>query len=73
MFWININAEIENTLTCLEYWNMSQEKTTPCKVPDKPWEVVGTDVFMIHNKKLLSTVDYYSKFLVIKKDGEPVC
>ena len=44
-----------------------QEKTTPLKVPAKPWEVVGLDIFIINNEKLLCNIDYYSKISVITK------
>ena len=77
VYWVNMNADIENAIkqcfTCLEYQNMQpQEKTPFYDVPAKPWEVVGTNIFMITNENLLCIVDYYSKFLVIKKGREPV-
>ena len=44
-----------------------QEKTTPHEVPAKLWEIVGIDIIMINNENLLCIVDYYTKFLVVKK------
>ena len=44
-----------------------QEKTIPYEVSVKPWNVAGTDIFMMNNKNLLYIIDYYSKFLVVKK------
>ena len=39
-------------------------------MPYKPWEVVGTDTFSLNNDMLLCIIDYYSRFLVVKKtDG----
>ena len=72
VFCVNMDADIENAVkycsTCLEYQNMQlQEK--PYEVPSKPWEVVGAAIFIINNENLLCTVDYYSKFLVIKRWG----
>ena len=72
VYWINMNADIENIFkdcsTCLKYQNTQlEEKTTPYEVPAKPWEIVGADSFIINNEKLLYIVDYYSKFLVIKR------
>lgn len=32
-------------------------------VPDKPWEVVGVDIFYFKNKAFLLIVDYFSKFV----------
>ena len=50
-----MNYDIGNALkwnsTRLEYQNIQlQEKTAPCEVPAKPWEVAGSDMFMINKK-----------------------
>ena len=44
-----------------------QEIAVHYEIPCRPWEVVGADIFMINGKKLLSTVDYHSKFPIVKK------
>ena len=72
VYWVNMNATMENEVkhcaTCLEYQKTQpQEKTTSYEVLAKPWEVVGADIFMIKNEIMLCIVDYYSKFLVVKK------
>ena len=36
------------------------------KTPRKPWDVVGTDTFILHNKNYLCIVDYHSKIPIIK-------
>ena len=46
---------------------LPKEQITHYKIPRKPWEVVGTDMFTLPNKKYLCIVDYHSKFPVIKK------
>ena len=39
-------------------------------MPYKSWEVAGAVIFTIKNNTLLSIVDYYNKFPVVKKtDG----
>ena len=35
----------------------------------RPWEVLGPDMFQLNNKNYLCTVDYHSKFTVIKMEG----
>ena len=51
-----------NYSTYLEFQQMQPEfKIIPHKVPGKPWEVIGTDLFNI-NINLLCIVDYYRKF-----------
>ena len=36
------------------------------EIPAKPWEVVGTSIFMVNIETLLCIVDYYSKFPAVK-------
>ena len=33
----------------------------------KPWEVVGTDIFMVYKENLLYIVDYYSMLPIVKR------
>ena len=69
VYWVNMNTYIENTIkhcsTCLEYQNMQLQ--IPHKITAKLWKVVGADIFMVNNETILCIVDYYSKFLVVKK------
>ena len=52
----------------MKYWQtQSQEKAFHYEIPNRPWEVVGADVFVIINKTLLCTVDYHSKFPIVKE------
>ena len=37
------------------------------EIPRKPWEVVGADMFTLHNKIYLGIVDPHRKFSIIKK------
>ena len=64
IYWVNMNANIENAVEALfglEYRNMQpQEKAALCEVPAKPWEVVGTGIFMVNNENLLCIVEYFS-------------
>ena len=44
-----------------------KEKIIHHEVPGKTWELVGADIFTLHNKIYLHIVDYQSKFSVIQK------
>ena len=71
---INMDTNIEKTIkhcsTWLENQNMQlQEKAIPHELLAKPWDVVGTGIFMVTYETLLCNVYYYSKFLVVKKVG----
>ena len=41
----------------------AEEKTMPYDVPSKPWEVVGTDIFMINKKNFVLWITIVSSKL----------
>ena len=54
IYWINMNTYIENAVescsTCLQFQQAQQkEKVIPHKIPGKPLEVIGADLFTISN------------------------
>ncbi|XP_021370584.1 uncharacterized protein K02A2.6-like [Mizuhopecten yessoensis] len=62
-----MNAEIGDHIsrceTCRTYENRQQKETLISHdVPERPWSKVGCDLFTIHDKDYLITVDYYSNF-----------
>ena len=74
MYWPNMNADIENTpkqcTTYLKYQQMQpHERVLPYEIPCRPWEVLGADIYMVNNKALLSIVDHYSMFPIMKMVG----
>ena len=74
VFLTNMNTNIDHTVKenapCLEYQHIQpQERALHYKIPCRPWEVVRPDKFMVNNKTLQCTVDYYSKFPIVKKVG----
>ena len=70
-----MNEDIKNIMkqyaTYLDYQQTQpHEKTIPCDILCKSWEVVGADIFSINNNAQLCIVDCYSKFPIVKKsDG----
>ena len=48
------------------YENQQQQKTLILhELPNRPWSKIGCDLFNIHNKDYLITMDYYSNFYEI--------
>ena len=71
-YWVNMNANIKdminNCLTCLDFHaTRPKNKTVSHEIPRRLWESVRAGSFSINNKEYLCTVDYHSKFLVIKQ------
>ena len=53
---------------CQERQNTQAKETLePHAVPTRPWQVVGTDLFLWDGDEYLLLCDYYSKFPIIKK------
>ena len=72
IYWVNINGDIENYIkifaTCLTVQQtQAKDKMIHHDIPERPWEVIGTYMFTLHNKHYLCIVDYHSRFPVIKK------
>ena len=70
IYWTNINGDIEkhikNCSICLNFHD-TEKRIIHHKIPAKPWEIVGTDMFTLHNKNYLCIVNYHIKFPGIKK------
>ena len=67
-----MNADIENhikiVLHTLIFSKLNQkEKCIHHNIPEKPWEVIGANMFTLSNKNDLCIVDYHSKIPIMKK------
>ena len=75
MYWPGINEQLEqlilNCQLCLKY-SRSKDKNTPNtalghEVPAVPWSKVATDIFSFESKSYLLTVDYTSRFPIVRE------
>ena len=58
----------KNCPTCLDFQQKQpKEKIIHLEVPENPKEIVGADMFTLHNRNYLCILDYHSTFSVIKK------
>lgn len=66
VYWPGMTAEIkqitESCDTCQTFGRAQQRETLEPIEVNYPWEVVGTDLFVWHNKDYLLTIDYFSGF-----------
>ena len=68
IYWPVMSAEIKQYISaceiCREFDTTSQpnESLMSHEVPSRPWERVGADIFTLHDKDYLVTIDYYSNF-----------
>ena len=72
VYWPNIYREIETLVSscgvCQKYQNSQQkEPMIPSEIPSRPWQTVSAVLFHTQESWFLIIVDYYSKFLFVRK------
>jgi transposase InsO family protein len=72
VFWQNINQDIADHVGSCETCNTFQNSQRPepmyeRDLPSAPWQILGTDLFSYRGNQHLLIVDYYSKFLIVRK------
>ena len=70
MYWIGLNKEIENHVMRCEPCQIicrswQKESAIPMKIPNRPLQRLGVDIFFQGGKWYLLIADYYSKFPII--------
>ena len=70
MFWPRMTSDITDFVLkcdiCLQYRaSNTKQPLQSHQIPDRPWQVAGTDVFTFDNKDYLVTVDYFSRYFEV--------
>ena len=72
VFWPGITKDIRELVQRCDI--CSRHQAAPAKLPilqpdlpTKPWEKIGTDIFMYEGKRYLIVVDYYSRYFIVKQ------
>lgn len=61
-----LNDFIAKCSVCATYQkDQPKEPLISHKIPDRPWETVGSDIFHSEDRDYLCTVDYYSNYFEI--------
>ena len=72
VFWINLNNELKELVEKCDICQ-AQQNSTPIiqkyvsEVPPHPWHTVGSDLFYFQRIDFLVVVDYFSKYLIVRK------
>ena len=72
VFWVNINSDLKEMVEKCDICQSQQNSTTSVQkyvseVPPHPWHTLGSDLFYFQRIDFLVVVDYFSKYLIIRK------
>ena len=69
VWWPGLSCEIqdmvENCKICAKYRQQRAEPLIPTPFPERPWQVIATDLFELDNLNYLIVVDYFSRFVEV--------
>ena len=72
VFWININEDLTELVEKCSLCQSQQNSTSTIQkyiseVPPHPWHMLGSDIFYFRRLDFLVVVDYFSKYLLVRK------
>ena len=72
IFWININEDLKELVEKCSLCQSQQNSTSTVQkyvseVPPHPWHTLGSDIFYFRRLDFLVVVDYFSKYLLVRK------
>jgi transposase InsO family protein len=74
VWWPGLSKSIEDMVTkcstCAKDRPETKQPLMPSSLPDRPWERLGTDLFHFNGKNYLIVIDYYSRWVEIKRLAE---
>ena len=62
-----INDVIERCSICVRESSPRREPLIPSKLPDYPWQKIGTDLFYLKRSNYILVIDYFSRFAEVIK------
>ena len=69
VWWPGLGKQLEEMVTncrkCIEHRKPNSEPMIPPEVPERPWQVLGIDLFSPNGQTYLLVVDYFSRFIEI--------
>ena len=72
MFWPNMNSQIADILSncpaCTEHQSSNtKEPMIAHELPERPWQNLAADLFMLENEQYLIVVHYYSRYFELER------
>ena len=60
-----IKTMVENCPTCSKFRQQHQEPLMLTPIPERPWQLIATDLFILEKVTYLIVVDYYSRYVEV--------
>ena len=74
VWWPGISREIqdlvENCRICAAQRESKTEPLIPTPFPERPWQIIGTDLFEQKGQNFLLVIDYYSRYVEVARLGK---
>ena len=71
VWWPSISKQISDAIErcsiCVRESSHRQEPLIPSKLPDYPWQKIGTDLFYLKKSNYILIIDYFSRFIEVIK------
>ena len=72
LFWPGMNVQIDDKVSscavCRKHDNAQKHAPLmPSEIPEYPWQIIGSDIFQVHDTHYLLNVDYYSKWVNVSR------
>lgn len=69
VWWPGLSKQVEDMVRscrkCIEQQNPRPEPMIPSAIPERPWQVIGTDLFYLKGIQYLLVVDYFSRYVEV--------
>ena len=69
VWWPGLSNQVQDMVTscrkCIEYRKPNREPMIPTAVPERPWQILGTDLFSLNGRAYLVVVDYFSRYVEV--------
>lgn len=67
VWWPGLSRQIEDMVQgcrkCAEHRSFRAEPLIPSVVPNRPWQIIGTDLLQLKGRTYLLVVDYFSRYI----------
>ena len=69
VWWPGLSRQVEDMVRscrkCIEHRKPRPEPMIPSAIPERPWQVIGTDLYYLKSTPFLVVIDYFSRYVEV--------